>query len=245
MFQLKQEILDFDEISVHELSRHSLQKLLIEKIIRGHLGSPGVKLKGQFSTLSDFKGWGVKLFVLNQRSKVSMVTSSSDLSFRGQRSKKGLIWVEFFNFNRFQRLRCQIVCLEPTIKSVHSDLFVRPFLQGSKVKERSYMGWIFNFNRFQRLRCQIVCLEPTIKSVHCDLFVRPFLQGSKVKERSYMGWIFNFNRFQRLRCQIVCLEPTIKKCPLVTSSSDLSFRGQRSKKGLIWVEFSTLTDFKD
>ena len=51
------------------------------------------------------------------------------------------------------------------------DLFVRPFLQGSKVKERSNKGPNFNFNRFQKLMCQIVRLEPEIKSVHCDLFV--------------------------------------------------------------------------
>ena len=42
---------------------------------------------------------------------------------------------QIFNFVRFQKLRCQIVHLEPTIKSVHGDLFVRPFLKGSKVKK--------------------------------------------------------------------------------------------------------------
>ena len=71
--------------------------------------------------------------VLNQQSKLSMVTSLYDLSLRDQRSKKGQI----FKFVRFQRLRCQIVGLEPTIKTFHGDLFVRPFLKGSKVKERS------------------------------------------------------------------------------------------------------------
>ena len=86
-----------------------------------------------------------------------------------------------FNLNRFQRLRCQIVCIELTIKSVHCDLFVWPFLKGSKVKVRSDWGRIFNFNRFQRLRCQIVRLEPEIKNVYCDLFVWPILQGLKVK----------------------------------------------------------------
>ena len=89
----------------------------------------------------------------------------------GVKGQKRSNWGPIFNFNRFQSLRCQIVCIEPKIKSVHGDLFVRPFLQGSKVKERSYMGWIFNFNRFQRLRCQIVCLEPTIKSFCGDLFI--------------------------------------------------------------------------
>ena len=122
----------------------------------------------------------VKLFVLNQRSKVFIVTSLYELSLRGQRSNKG----QTFNFVRFQRLRCQTVHLEPTIKSVHCDLFVRPFLQGSKVKEMSNRDIIFNFNRFQRLRCQIVRLEPEIKSIYYYLFIRPFLQGSKVQKGS-------------------------------------------------------------
>ena len=56
----------------------------------------------------------------------------------GQRSKvKGQI----FNFVRFQRLRCQIVCLGPAIKSVNGDPVVRPFLGGQRSKERS----IFQF----------------------------------------------------------------------------------------------------
>ena len=93
----------------------------------------GQRSKVEFSTLSNFKGLGVKLFVLNQQSKVFMVTSLYELSLRGQRSNKGQI----FNFVRFQSLRCQIVRLEPRIKSFHGDLFVRPFLKGSKVKERS------------------------------------------------------------------------------------------------------------
>ena len=44
---------------------------------------------------------------------------------------------QIFNFVRFQRLRCQIVGLGPTIKSVHGDPFVRPFLRGQRSTERS------------------------------------------------------------------------------------------------------------
>ena len=44
---------------------------------------------------------------------------------------------QIFNFVRFQRLRCQIVRLEPRIKCFNGNLFVRPFLKGSKIKERS------------------------------------------------------------------------------------------------------------
>ena len=71
---------------------------------------------------------------------------------------KMLQWDNFFNFVRFQRLRCQIVRLGPKIKSVNGDPVVRPFRWGQ----------IFNFVRFQRLRCQIVRLGPKIKSVNGD-----------------------------------------------------------------------------
>ena len=124
------------------------------------------------------------MFVLNCRMKLSMVTSSSYLF-------------------RFQRLRCQIVCLELVIESVYGDLFVRPLLKGSKVKERSNYQLFW----FQRLRCQIVHLELVIESVYGDLFIGSFLLGG---QRSKRGQIINFVRFQMLRSQIVCLELVIE-----------------------------------
>ena len=50
---------------------------------------------------------------------------------------KMLQWDIFFNFVRFQRLRCQIVRLEPAIKSVNGDSVVRPLPWGQRSNERS------------------------------------------------------------------------------------------------------------
>ena len=96
------------------------------------LGSK-VTRKVKFSTLSDFNGWGVKLYVLAQRSKVVMVTPTSDPFFGVKGHQKGQI----FNFVRFRRLRCQIVRLGPAIESCHGDPKVRPFLRGQRSPERS------------------------------------------------------------------------------------------------------------
>ena len=85
---------------------------------------------------------------------------------------------QIFNFVRFRRLRCQIVCLSPTIRScmvtLTSDHFFR--IKGHQ------KGQIFNFVGFQWLRCQIVGLRLTIKSVHVDSIVQPpsLYLGSKV-----------------------------------------------------------------
>ena len=68
------------------------------------LGSK-VTRKVKFSTLSDFNDWGIKLFVPATRSKVVMVTPTSDPFFgvKGQQKDPN------YNFVRFQRLTCQIV----------------------------------------------------------------------------------------------------------------------------------------
>ena len=57
---------------------------------------------------SNDKSKRVNVLVLDEDAKVFMVTTLSDLRIRGQRCK-----------------------------SVHGDLFVRPTIKGSKVKERS------------------------------------------------------------------------------------------------------------
>ena len=50
---------------------------------------------------------------------------------------KMLQWDNFFNFVRFQRLRCQIVRHGSAIKTVNGDPIVRPFPKGQRSKERS------------------------------------------------------------------------------------------------------------
>ena len=58
-----------------------------------------------------------------------MVTPSSDHSVG--------VKCQIFNFVLFQWLRCQIVRLEPAIKSVNGDPVVRPLPWGQRSKERS------------------------------------------------------------------------------------------------------------
>ena len=74
------------------------------------LGSK-VTRKVLFSTLSDFDGWGVELYVSAQRSKFVIVTPTSDPFFGVKCQHEGQI----LNFVWFWRLRCQIIGLNPTI----------------------------------------------------------------------------------------------------------------------------------
>ncbi len=77
-----------------------------------------------------------------------MVTFTSDLSLRGQRSKKGLEGVSKVKVsNCSSSTHDQVSMVTPS-----SDL------KGSKVRERSDKDYIFNFVQFQRLMCQIVLL---------------------------------------------------------------------------------------
>ena len=93
----------------------------------------GLMSKVKCSTLSDFDNWGVKLYVSTQRSKVVMVTPTSDPFFGVKGQHKGQI----FSFVLFRRLRCQIVRLGPTIESCYGDPDVGPFLRGQRSTLRS------------------------------------------------------------------------------------------------------------
>ena len=77
----------------------------------------------------------------NFRTWIVSRPSTNDTYREFCRRSRGVAEVKFkgqiFKFVRFQQLTRQIVRLEPTIKTFHGDLFVRPFLKGSKVKERS------------------------------------------------------------------------------------------------------------
>ena len=120
---------------------------------RGHRGQKRSNLR-KVSTPQRYKVWS-----WNFGAWMVLTFSTKVMGWQKYVGSNGVTGVkikgQIVNFVRFQRLRCQIVHLEPTIKSVHGDLFVRPFLQGSKVKKRSNKGPNFNFNRFQRLMCQI------------------------------------------------------------------------------------------
>ena len=68
---------------------------------------------------------------MDRDEKVSTVTPSYDLPFRGQRSKK----VKILNYFKGQKYKCQHVGHGQTCKSVHGDLVVQPTVKGSKVKD--------------------------------------------------------------------------------------------------------------
>ena len=165
-----------------------------------------VTRKVKFSTLSDFDGWDVKLYVSAQRSKVVMVTPTSDLFFGVKGHQTGQI----FNFVRFQRLRCQIVGLGLKIKSCHGDPTFDHFF-GVKGHKK---GQIFNFARFQWLRCQIVGLGPRIKVVMVTLTFNPFFRINGQQK----GQIFKF-RLKVSNCRSLAKD---QKCVYVTSSSELA-----------------------
>ncbi len=67
---------------------------------------------------------------MNRHAKMSTVTTSCDLTLRGQRSKG-----HFFKSFLIGKNKCQCVEHEQTCKNVHSDLLVRPIIKGSKVNE--------------------------------------------------------------------------------------------------------------
>ena len=99
--------------------------------------------KGQILITSNGKTNGANMLALVKHAKVSTVTSPSDLQFRGQRSKRSNIkqhrmaklavptcWPgqQMSNFKQRQSAK-----LGQTCQSVHSYLFVRPMIKGSKV----------------------------------------------------------------------------------------------------------------
>ena len=53
----------------------------------------------------------------------------------------------------FQKLRCQIVGLGATIKSVHGDLFVWPFVRGQKVK-KGQIGQLCPISKIKVSNCR-------------------------------------------------------------------------------------------
>ena len=114
-----------------------------------------------------------------------------------------LQWDNFFNFVRFQRLRCQIVRLELAIKSVNGDPVVRPLPWGQRSKEMS------NFQLCPISTVEVSNCRSWTNDQKCSWWPRRLTLPLGVKGQQKRQ-IFDFVGCQQLRCQIVGLGSTIK-----------------------------------
>ena len=155
--------------------RAALASLIILDICLSDCQSISSDMVGR--TLLKLGGW---MYLCPRKIEFVFVTS---YVVRGQGQKSGQI----FNFVRFQRLRCQIVSLEPEIKNVQVNFLSNLFWRG----QRSMKGQISNV-RFEKLRCQTVSLEPEIKSVSCWSLCQTFPSGVKGQGKVKLSTLSDF-----------------------------------------------------
>ena len=131
------------------------------KVIQGSKGQICFSNDQKISLISNCKNKSVIVFYMDRDTKLSTVTSSSDLPLRVQRSKKvktrtisnGKTNSAYVFHHHGQRC-----------KSVHGDLFVLPTVKGSKVKGHRRLVcvlWSTGLLCFSSLRWIFLCLCPS------------------------------------------------------------------------------------